>query len=69
MGSDLAGSPQTGIRVQLCGDAPLANFGAVASPGRQLLFDLNDFDETLPGPWGQLPRGDRGLCRVLCPSE
>ena len=51
MASDLANSPQTGIRVQLCGDAHLANFGAFASPERQLLFDLNDFDETLPGPW------------------
>ena len=51
MASDLAPSPQTGIRVQLCGDAHLANFGAFASPERQLLFDLNDFDETLPGPW------------------
>jgi hypothetical protein len=50
MASDLAGSPQTGIRVQLCGDAHLSNFGAFASPERQLLFDLNDFDETLPGP-------------------
>jgi len=51
MASDLAGTPQTGIRVQLCGDAHLANFGGFASPERQLLFDLNDFDETLPGPW------------------
>ena len=51
MASDLSGSPQTGIRVQLCGDAHLGNFGAFASPERQLLFDLNDFDETLPGPW------------------
>ena len=51
LASDLAGSPQMGIRVQLCGDAHLANFGAFASPERQLLFDLNDFDETLPGPW------------------
>ena len=51
MASDLAASPQTGLRVQLCGDAHLANFGAFASPERQLLFDLNDFDETLPGPW------------------
>ena len=51
MASDLADSPQTGIRVQLCGDAHLANFGAFASPERRLLFDLNDFDETLPGPW------------------
>ena len=51
MASDLAGTPQTGIRVQLSGDAHLANFGVFASPERQLLFDLNDFDETLPGPW------------------
>ena len=51
MASDLAGSAHTGIRVQLCGDAHLGNFGAFASPERQLLFDLNDFDETLPGPW------------------
>lgn len=51
MASDLAATPQTGIRVQLCGDAHLANFGGFASPERQLLFDLVDFDETLPGPW------------------
>ena len=51
MASDLADTPQSGLRVQLCGDAHLANFGAFASPERQLLFDLNDFDETLPGPW------------------
>jgi len=51
MAADLAGTPQAGIRVQLCGDAHLANFGGFASPERQLLFDLVDFDETLPGPW------------------
>jgi uncharacterized protein (DUF2252 family) len=51
MASDLAGSPHTGIRVQLCGDAHLGNFGAFASPERRLVFDLNDFDETLRGPW------------------
>jgi uncharacterized protein (DUF2252 family) len=51
MASDLAGSPQTGIRVQLSGDAHLSNFGGFASPERNLVFDLNDFDETLPGPW------------------
>ncbi len=51
MASDLAGTPQTGIAVQLCGDAHLANFGGFASAERQLLFDLVDFDETLPGPW------------------
>jgi uncharacterized protein (DUF2252 family) len=50
MASDLAGTPQTGIRVQLYGDAHLANFGGFASPERQLLFDLDDFDEALPGP-------------------
>lgn len=51
MASDLAGTPRTGMRVQLCGDAHLANFGGFASAERQLLFDLTDFDETLPGPW------------------
>jgi uncharacterized protein (DUF2252 family) len=51
MASDLAGTPQTGIRVQLCGDAHLANFAGFASAERHLLFDLVDFDETLPGPW------------------
>jgi len=51
MASDLAATPRSGIRVQLCGDAHLANFGGFASAERQLLFDLNDFDETLPGPW------------------
>jgi uncharacterized protein (DUF2252 family) len=51
MASDLANTPSTGLRVQLCGDAHLSNFGGFASPERDLLFDLNDFDETLPGPW------------------
>ena len=51
MANDLAGTPKTGIQAQLCGDAHLMNFGAYASPERTLLFDLNDFDETLPGPW------------------
>jgi uncharacterized protein (DUF2252 family) len=51
MAQDLAGTPKSGIQVQLCGDAHLLNFGAYASPERALLFDLNDFDETLPGPW------------------
>jgi hypothetical protein len=50
MAADLAGTPSSGLRVQLCGDAHLANFGAFASPERRLVFDLNDFDETLPGP-------------------
>jgi uncharacterized protein (DUF2252 family) len=51
LASDLAASPDSGIRVQLCGDAHLSNFGGFASPDRNLVFDLNDFDETLPGPW------------------
>jgi uncharacterized protein (DUF2252 family) len=51
MAHDLAGTPKTGMRAQLCGDAHLSNFGAYASPERALLFDVNDFDETLPGPW------------------
>jgi uncharacterized protein (DUF2252 family) len=51
MASDLAQTPTSGIRVQLCGDAHLSNFGVFASPERRLIFDLNDFDETLPGPW------------------
>jgi uncharacterized protein (DUF2252 family) len=51
MAADLAGTPSTGIRVQLCGDAHLANFGGFASPARRMIFDINDFDETLPGPW------------------
>jgi uncharacterized protein (DUF2252 family) len=51
MALDLSGTPRTEIVVQLCGDAHLANFGAFASPERELLFDLVDFDETLPGPW------------------
>jgi hypothetical protein len=51
MASDLAASPRTDMDVQLCGDAHLFNFGVFASPERQLIFDINDFDETLPGPW------------------
>jgi uncharacterized protein (DUF2252 family) len=51
MVSDLAGTPTSGIGVQTCGDAHLSNFGVFASPERHLVFDLNDFDETLPGPW------------------
>ena len=51
MASDLAQTPRSGLRVQLCGDAHLSNFGAFASPDRRLVFSINDFDETLPGPW------------------
>jgi uncharacterized protein (DUF2252 family) len=51
MAADLSSTPTSGLRAQLCGDAHLSNLGVFASPERQLLFDLNDFDETLPGPW------------------
>jgi uncharacterized protein (DUF2252 family) len=51
MAADLAGTPRSGITAQLCGDAHLSNFGGFASPERDLVFDVNDFDETLPGPW------------------
>ncbi|MER6395384.1 DUF2252 domain-containing protein [Kitasatospora sp. NPDC059973] len=51
LAADLAAVPDTGITVQLCGDAHLANFGMYASPERALLFGLNDFDETYPGPF------------------
>jgi hypothetical protein len=49
--ADVATTPHTGIRAQLCGDAHIANFGIFLAPDRSLVFDLNDFDETLPGPW------------------
>jgi uncharacterized protein (DUF2252 family) len=51
MAADLAATPSPGFRVQLCGDAHLSNFGAFGSPERRLVFDVNDFDETLPGPF------------------
>jgi uncharacterized protein (DUF2252 family) len=51
MAMDLAETPQSGLRVQACGDAHLSNFGIFAAPDRRLVVDLNDFDETLPGPW------------------
>ena len=51
MANDLAATPRSGLNVQCCGDAHLSNFGVFASPERRLVFDLNDFDETLPGPW------------------
>ncbi|MDH6549886.1 uncharacterized protein (DUF2252 family) [Streptomyces sp. SAI-133] len=51
MASDLAETPRTGFRTQLCGDAHMLNFRLLASPERRLMFDINDFDETLPGPW------------------
>lgn len=51
MASDLSTTPNTGLTVQACGDAHLSNFGVFASPERSLIFDINDFDETHPGPW------------------
>ena len=51
MAADLAGTPRSGVTVQLCGDAHLSNFGLFGTPERRMLFDINDFDETLPGPW------------------
>jgi len=51
MASDLARTPVSGIQAQICGDAHLSNFGVYASPERRQVFDVNDFDETLAGPW------------------
>jgi len=51
MAADLATTPVSGIKVQVCGDAHLSNFGGFATPERRVIFDINDFDETLPGPW------------------
>ena len=51
MAADLAKTPSTGLRVQACGDCHLLNFGVFATPERNLIFDINDFDETLPAPW------------------
>jgi len=51
MAADLAKTPATGITVQACGDCHLMNFGGFATPERQIIFDINDFDETMPGPW------------------
>jgi uncharacterized protein (DUF2252 family) len=52
MASDLAPTPRSGVTVQLCGDGHRFSFGLFGSPERRLVFDINDFDETLPGPWG-----------------
>jgi hypothetical protein len=51
MAADLATTPTSGLHAQLCGDAHLSNFGVFGSPERRLIFSVNDFDETLPGPW------------------
>jgi uncharacterized protein (DUF2252 family) len=79
MAADLAPHPRSGLTAQLCGDAHVANFGAYASPERQLVFDLNDFDETIAGPWewdvarlttsltiaAQHLEFDDGVCRTI----
>ncbi len=74
MADDLSTSPDSGITVQCCGDAHLSNFGVFGSPERRLIFDINDFDETLPGPWEwdvkrlaasfEVAGRDRGFSRV-----
>jgi uncharacterized protein (DUF2252 family) len=74
MAADLAATPVSGVTVQLCGDAHLSNFGLFGSPERRMLFDINDFDETLPGPWEwdvkrlaasfEIMGRDRGFTRV-----
>ena len=51
MAADLAHTPNSGLRVQACGDAHLMNFGGFATPERNVIFDINDLDETLPAPW------------------
>ena len=51
MAYDLSTTPVTGLQVQLCGDAHVSNFGIFGTPERNEVFDVNDFDETLPGPW------------------
>ena len=56
MAADLAHTPSSGLRVQACGDAHLLNFGGFATPERNIIFDINDFDETLPAPMGMGPQ-------------
>ena len=60
MAADLAATPASGVRVQLCGDAHLSNFGVFGTPERRMLFDINDFDETLPWPVGVGRKADGG---------
>jgi uncharacterized protein (DUF2252 family) len=83
MAADLASTPVSGLTVQACGDAHLSNFGVYASPERRLVFDVNDFDETLPGPWewdlkrlatsfiiaGQHRGFDAKTCRVMAQAS
>ena len=65
MAADLAPTPRSGVNVQLCGDAHLSNFGVFGSPERQLMFDINDFDETLPGPWEWDVKRLAASCEIL----
>ncbi len=69
MATDLASTPSTGIAVQACGDAHLANFGLFASPERRLVFDVNDFDETLRGPWEWDVKRLAASCRIAAESR
>ena len=72
MAADLATTAQSGLRVQACGDAHLLNFGAFATPERNVVFDINDLDETLPGAMGmgrQAADRERGHCRAISPAE
>ncbi len=76
MAADLAATPVTGLTVQACGDAHVSNFGKFATPERNLVFDVNDFDETLPGPWEwdvkrlaaslAVCARERGFSRAVC---
>jgi uncharacterized protein (DUF2252 family) len=63
MAADLASTPVSGVTVQLCGDAHLSNFGLFGTPERRMLFDINDFDETLAGPWGGTSSGSQPASR------
>ena len=69
MAADLANTPTAGLDVQLCGDAHLSNFGVFASPERRVLFDLNDFDETLPGPFRVGRQADGGQLHDRRPEQ
>ena len=74
MAADLASTPASGLRVQACGDAHLMNFGGFATPERNIFFDINDFDETLPAPWewdvkrGSRPASSSPLIISTCPT-
>jgi uncharacterized protein (DUF2252 family) len=69
MARDLASAAVTGLRVQACGDAHVSNFGKFATPGRNLIFDINDFDETLPGLVGMDVKRLAGSLHVVVPAR